>query len=300
MAQFQQQLRNTGGPEGPGTPRDKIEQAIALLQNEISAIEATMLENGCNETPIGIKALSFSSSIYGAVTLGGVILDKWLQCSSKLTANGQNLQEFLGLPVRPTQFIAQTNRQIDVQEFEHGAIINVEGTASPVVVYGAIYARYHQLGSLDSILGAPTADETDANPGRLAGFESGQIFWDPLAGDCHEVHGAILECWLALGGPAGPLGSPTTDEMPVIGHTGEIGRYQLFSGPSNSGAAIYFSAATGASEILAPIFSTGRQLRAAPSAALGSPPELSRPTPRAPSFTGFSMVPSLCPLAWHP
>lgn len=57
MAQFQQQLQNTGGPEGPGTPRDKIEQAIALLQNEISAIEATMLENGCNETPIGIKAL---------------------------------------------------------------------------------------------------------------------------------------------------------------------------------------------------------------------------------------------------
>ena len=169
--QFQQQLKNTGGPEGPGTPRDQIEKAIAALQDEISAIEATIQENGCNELPTGgPRFLTFDSPVYGTVALSGAILDKWVACSSLKTGSGQNVQEFLGMPVRPTQFIRQTDRQVDVQEFEHGAIFDVEGTASPAVVYGPIYARYHQLGSLDSFLGAPTSDEVDAIAGRMSVF----------------------------------------------------------------------------------------------------------------------------------
>ena len=272
LVQFQQQLKNTGGPEGPGTPRDQIEKAIAALQDEISAIEATIQENGCNELPTGgPRFLTFDSPVYGTVALSGAILDKWVACSSLKTGSGQNVQEFLGMPVRPTQFIRQTNRQVDVQEFEHGAIFDVEGTASPAVVYGPIYARYHQLGSLDSFLGAPTSDEVDAIAGRMSVFEDGQIVFDPVTSVTHEVHGAILLRWTQLNGPAGPLGMPTTDEMPVIDHTGEIGRYQMFMGPKNTGAAIYFSQATGASEIMAPIYFTFLTQHGGPSGDLGFP-----------------------------
>src|SRR5215813_3757717 len=122
MAQFQQQLKNTPGPEGvPGSPRDQIEKAVALLGAEISAIEATMQQSGCNELPSGgPRFLTFDSPVYGTVAISGVILDKWLACKSLKTASGQSVQEFLGMPVRPTQFIRQPNRQIDVQEFEYG------------------------------------------------------------------------------------------------------------------------------------------------------------------------------------
>ena len=220
LAQFQQQLNNTGGPEGPGTPRDQIEKAIALLQDEIAAIEATIEENGCNELPTGgPRFLTFDSPVYGTIALSGAVLDKWLACNSLTTAGGQSVQEFLGMPVRPTQFIRQTDRQVDVQEFEHGAIFDVEGTESPVVVYGPIYARYHQLGGLDGFLGAPTSDEVDGVSGRLSTFEGGQIVFDPVTNVTHEVHGAILQRWMQLNGPAGPLGMPYTDEMPVNGQT---------------------------------------------------------------------------------
>jgi len=59
--------------------------------------------------------------------------------------------------------------------------------------------------------------------------------------------------------------------MPVIGKTGEIGRYQQFMGPKNTGAAIYFSPATGASEIMAPIYFTYLTQHDGPTGDLGFP-----------------------------
>jgi uncharacterized protein with LGFP repeats len=47
--------------------------------------------------------------------------------------------------------------------------------------------------------------------GRLNHFQGGLINWSPQTG-AHEVHGAILEKWLSLGGERSYLGRPTTDE----------------------------------------------------------------------------------------
>ncbi|WP_432486792.1 family 43 glycosylhydrolase [Kineococcus sp. SYSU DK018] len=54
----------------------------------------------------------------------------------------------------------------------------------------------------------------------------------------HEVRGAIREKWLATGGADGPLGPPTSDEVPTPGGRGAFSHFL--------GGSIYFSPATGA------------------------------------------------------
>ena len=253
MAQFQRKLQNTTGPDAPGNARDQLEKAIALLQQEIAATEATMEEQGCFNTVAGPRTIGFNSPVYGSVTLQGAILSRWLDLATQQTVNGQTVQDFLGQPVRPTRFVTQTARQLDVQEFEHGVLIDVEGNDLPFVVYGAIYARYRQLGGWDGFLGAPVSDELDMSRGRVSAFDGGWITWDPVSGNTHEIHGAIRDRWLALKGAGGPLGCPASDELPLLNHDGPIGSYQLFDGPNGSGGAIYLSPTTGASEIYGPI-----------------------------------------------
>jgi len=283
LGELQTRLKNTPGPEGPGTPRDQIEKAIALLESEIAAIEATIEENGCNKFPgPGPKTQTFDSPVYGSITLAGAILAKWGDLFSQHTAAGENVASFLGSPVRPTQFISQPNRLLDVQEFERGVIINVEGAGKPFVVYGAIYARYHSLGDYNGFLGVPTDDERVSGPGRVATFEGGQIYLDPVAGDMHEVHGAILDRWLKLGGPQGPLSFPLTDELPVRQGAPEIGRFQLFRG-----GAIYWTAATGAFELLSPIYAFWKDLHGGVLGNLGFPTSGQTSTPAGTTFQTF-------------
>jgi uncharacterized protein with LGFP repeats len=42
------------------------------------------------------------------------------------------------------------------------------------------------------------------------------VYWAPWTG-AHEVHGAIRDRWLALGGAGSSLGYPTSDEYAVPG-----------------------------------------------------------------------------------
>jgi len=51
-------------------------------------------------------------------------------------------------------------------------------------------------------LGAAQGPEQDAGyGGRVQVYANGRIYWHPHAGGAHEVHGGILACYLALGGP---------------------------------------------------------------------------------------------------
>lgn len=52
--------------------------------------------------------------------------------------------------------------------------------------------------------------------GRASQFQGGNVYWSATTG-AHEVHGAILSRYLALGGTAGRLGLPVSDEYPVPG-----------------------------------------------------------------------------------
>jgi hypothetical protein len=87
-------------------------------------------------------------------------------------------------------------------------------------------------------LGSPVGGEQAIGPGISQTYQRGRILWSPDTG-AHEVHGAILPHYLALGGPGGFLGYPTTDE--TVTPDG-IGRFNHFS---KSGS-IYWTPSTGA------------------------------------------------------
>ncbi len=98
--------------------------------------------------------------------------------------------------------------------------------------------HYHDLGGPGSYLGTPTAPETAVAGGRMQTFHGGTIYFSPATG-AHAVHGLILARYQALGGPSSLAGLPTSDEQTVTG-----GRASTFTG-----AAIYWSPATGAHEV---------------------------------------------------
>ena len=148
---------------------------------------------------------------------------------------------FLGTPVGSAYDIAGGR----AQDYTAGTIYWSPGTGAHEV-HGAIRGRYLAFGGPAGLLGFPLTDET-ATPGaagRYNDFAAGSIYWSPATG-AHEVHGAIRGRYLELGGPAGVLGFPLTDET---GTPDGVGRYNHFSG-SNAGSSIYWSPATGAHEV---------------------------------------------------
>src|SRR5439155_10608069 len=99
-------------------------------------------------------------------------------------------------------------------------------------VHGAIWEKYRALGEERSFLGYPRTNETDAVQtdvvrGRYNAFQGGSIYWHPNYG-AHEVHGAIRDKWLSLGG-VNNVGFPLTDELPAP----RGGRYNDFEGRPN-------------------------------------------------------------------
>lgn len=100
-----------------------------------------------------------------------------------------------------------------VQEYE-GGVIAVRG-GSVVATYGAICARWRELGGASSILGLPRTDEldTDDGRGRWNAFDGGDIYWRADLG-AHEVYGAIRAHWLDMGGVTSKAGYPRTGELP--------------------------------------------------------------------------------------
>src|SRR6478609_47228 len=104
----------------------------------------------------------------------------------------------------------------------------------------AIVQHYEQLGGGASFLGAPVGSPYDIAGGRAQNYAGGTIYWSPATG-AHETHGSIGGHYLELGGPAGFLGFPLTDET---GTPDGVGRFNHFAGGS-----MYWSPATGAHEV---------------------------------------------------
>lgn len=115
------------------------------------------------------------------------------------------------------------------------------GPGGERAVVGAIEAKWLALGGPTGFLSRPLTDElgTPVRQGRFTHFERGSVYWSPATG-AHEVHGAVLARWAALGWENG-LGFPLTDEL---GTPDGLGRFNHFEGGS-----IYWSAATGAQEV---------------------------------------------------
>src|SRR5439155_1397171 len=79
-------------------------------------------------------------------------------------------------------------------------------------IHGAIRNEWASMGWERSVLGYPTTDEmATAQNGRYNSFQHGTILWSAASG-AHEVHGAILSEYAAIGWQNSPLGFPVTDE----------------------------------------------------------------------------------------
>lgn len=108
-------------------------------------------------------------------------------------------------------------------------------------VHGNIHAAWAQLGWETGALGYPTTDEqaTPDGTGRFNRFERGNLYWTGATG-AREVVGQIFLRYGDLGWENSALRYPTTGELATCG-----GRANQFQG-----GAIYWTAATGAHEVL--------------------------------------------------
>lgn len=187
--------------------------------------EAVQTDAGCSYQ-VHQRGVVFTSRMYGEITTGQAILDKWLSLSP-------DLRRYVGPPVS-----IGTNAVY----FERGVIVEFDGP--PRLVQGEIFGRYMAHSAVDGWLGAPLGDEEAApGGGRQSRFENGFILWRSDAG-AHAITGAIHARWVELGAGAGLLGYPVTDELPVLGGGGDAGRFSRFTG-----GVIYWSPATGAWEV---------------------------------------------------
>ena len=113
--------------------------------------------------------------------------------------------------------------------------------------------RYAAFGGEGSLLGSPTGEAVDVPGGAERDYQGGSIFYSKDTG-AHVMYGAILDRYMALGGPSSELGFPKNDES----DTGDgVGRFNDFSMPG--GAAIYWNPQWGASVIKGRVLEAWRQ-----------------------------------------
>jgi uncharacterized protein with LGFP repeats len=122
------------------------------------------------------------------------------------------------------------------QEFTDGGIYWSPATGARVL-YQDLW-KYVQLGAEASVLGYPVTDEqTLYDGGRVTHFQGGSIYEAKGTYAPHAVLGAIRDKWAEGHWQEGPLGYPTSDELPLPGG-GAVSHFQ--------GGSIYWSPATGA------------------------------------------------------
>lgn len=94
-------------------------------------------------------------------------------------------------------------------------------------------------------IGAKAGDlQTLGNGGYLQQYQNASVYGQ-IATDPHEVHGAIRDKYLLLGGPSSFLGYPTSDQTVMLDGLGGFNEFQ--------GGAIYWHPSIGAFEVHGPI-----------------------------------------------
>lgn len=115
--------------------------------------------------------------------------------------------------------------------------------------YTAITKRYIALGENGSFLGASVYGEVAAAGGSYQRYQRGRISYSSGTG-AHEVRGAILHRYSAVGYESGILGFPTSGEY-ALSH----GAYQIFQH-----GRIYYSPGNGAWEVRGSVFARWTEL----------------------------------------
>jgi uncharacterized protein with LGFP repeats len=148
-----------------------------------------------------------------------------------------------------------------VQWFTGGAIYFSPQTGSHEV-HEPVLSGYQAVRGPDGAIGFPVSDVEELPGGGLwCRFERGAVTSRADVGT-RSIYGAVYERWTALGGPDGEFGLPWTSEQGVGDRRGRV---QWFDG-----AAIFWTAATGAHDVREPLLSAYRD-RGGPTGALGYP-----------------------------
>ena len=137
--------------------------------------------------------------------------------------------------------------------FQGGSVLWASSRGARAV-QGAVHGRWRAHGGERGVLGWPVTDElsTPDRVGRYNHFDGGSVYWTPGTG-AHAVVGSIRDAWARNRWEAGPLGYPTTDELPTPDGAGRFNHFQRGS--------VYWSPATPASAVTGSIRQRWSQLR---------------------------------------
>ncbi|MGR6965916.1 hypothetical protein ACU610_15760 [Geodermatophilus sp. URMC 61] len=159
----------------------------------------------------------------GVRVMRGAILQRYV------AAGGPQV---LGYPTTDDVGAANGGAKVELQ----GGAIYWSAATGAHVVRGGLLEKWRSWGAESGVLGYPTEDEAAGpNGGYLSTFRGGTVYWSPSTG-VRVMRGAILQRYVAAGGPQ-VLGYPTTDD---VGAANGGAKVEL------QGGAIYWSAATGA------------------------------------------------------
>jgi hypothetical protein len=147
------------------------------------------------------------------------------------------------------------------------------GATGAVPVVGQMYIDYEGLGEAAAI-GLPTGPATAIAGGTEQRFQRGRMYLKAGAPRAFEVHGAILDRFLATGG-VGTWGYPITNEHDIKKNSAVIGRASELAG-----CTFYWSSGTGAHEVHGAIREKYASLRG-PAGELGFPTSDERDLPGA-------------------
>ncbi|AMM31700.1 hypothetical protein SA2016_1015 [Sinomonas atrocyanea] len=224
----------TGAPTSPpSTPPapSPIQSKYAALGGATGWLGAPVTAEDCTSPPGGGCAETFQhGAIYwiaatGAHTVGGGVGARW--------ASTGGPTGFLGYPTTDEVAI----RDGGVYQLYQGGAVYWSPATGAHTSHGGIRSEFAAKGWENGFLGYPTSEEVPIRSGGVYQlYQGGAILWSPTTG-AHSSGGAVRAGWAASGYENGPLGYPTTDEVPIR----SSGVYQLYQG-----GAIYWSPASGA------------------------------------------------------
>lgn len=134
---------------------------------------------------------------------------------------------FLGCPTNNETATPPPRNQGRFNHFAGGGSIYWTPQTGAHEVHGLIRQKWQAKGWEQGVLGFPITDETPLSfgPGAFNHFQGGSIYWEHGRPQAFEVHGIIAAKWYASGWERGPMGYPTTDEIPTPNRPGAFNRF---------------------------------------------------------------------------
>jgi hypothetical protein len=202
-----------------------IWQVYASLQ-DVSPLGSLVSDETASRAAGGRKSLFTSGGIYWSAGTGA------FPVVGHLYLDYERLDEAAGLGF-PTAFADAVPGGLE-QVFQNARLYLKAGASVARTLYGAILAHFLATGAT-STWGFPLTDERDVlqgatSIGRMNELENCTIYYSGATG-AFEVHGDIRTKYRDLGGPAGQLGFPTSDEGDIPGASAPA-RYNTFQNGS--------------------------------------------------------------------